>query len=113
MERQRAAARKAWAGSGEAATDAVWFEVREKAGATEFLGYDTTRAEGQVTALLVDGKPVDAAEPGAEVLVVVNQTPFYGESGGQLGDTRSEEHTSELQSLMRISYDVFCLKKNK
>ncbi|HEY9568196.1 MAG TPA: alanine--tRNA ligase, partial [Thalassobaculum sp.] len=85
MERQRAAARKAWAGSGEAATDAVWFEVREKAGATEFLGYDTTRAEGQVTALLVDGKPVDAAEPGAEVLVVVNQTPFYGESGGQLG----------------------------
>jgi len=89
MERQRAAARKAWAGSGEAATDAVWFEVRETAGATEFLGYDTTRAEGQVRALLVDGKPVDRAEPGAEVLVVVNQTPFYGESGGQLGDTGS------------------------
>jgi len=87
MERQRAAARKAWAGSGEAATDAVWFEVRDKTGATEFLGYDTTKAEGQVTALLVDGKPVARAEAGSEVLVVVNQTPFYGESGGQVGDT--------------------------
>jgi len=94
MERQRAAARKAWTGSGEAATDAVWFGVREKTGASEFLGYDTTRAEGQVTALLVDGKPVDkvapdGAESGVEVLVVVNQTPFYGESGGQVGDTGS------------------------
>jgi len=87
MERQRAAARKAWAGSGEAATDTVWFEVRERVGSTEFLGYDTTVAEGQVTALLVDGKPVERAEPGTEVLVVVNQTPFYGESGGQVGDT--------------------------
>ncbi|MEQ8397667.1 alanine--tRNA ligase [Thalassobaculum sp.] len=87
MDAQRAAARKAWTGSGEAATDAVWFEVRENTGATEFLGYDTTAAEGQVTALLVDGKPVQKAEAGAEVLVVVNQTPFYGESGGQVGDT--------------------------
>ncbi|MEQ8813788.1 MAG: alanine--tRNA ligase [Thalassobaculum sp.] len=93
MERQRAAARKAWAGSGEAATDAVWFGVREKAGASEFLGYDTTRAEGVVTALLVDGKPADTAAPGAEVLVVVNQTPFYGESGGQVGDSGSIRST--------------------
>ena len=91
MERQRAAARKSWSGSGEAATDRTWFEVRDKVGATEFLGYDTTSAEGVVSALIVDGKQVDSVEPGAQpggdVLVVVNQTPFYGESGGQMGDT--------------------------
>jgi len=87
MERQRAEARKAWAGSGEAATERVWFELREQCGATEFLGYDTTVAEGLVRAILVDGKPVDAAEAGAKVQLVVNQTPFYGESGGQMGDS--------------------------
>ncbi|WP_028794986.1 alanine--tRNA ligase [Thalassobaculum salexigens] len=91
MELQRAAARKSWSGSGEAATDRTWFEVRDKVGATEFLGYDTTSAEGVVSALIVDGKQVDSVEPGAQpggdVLVVVNQTPFYGESGGQMGDT--------------------------
>jgi alanyl-tRNA synthetase len=86
MERQRAAARKAWSGSGEAATEALWFELREKLGATEFLGYDTEEAEGQIVALVVDGKEVETAEAGQEVLLVVNQTPFYGESGGQQGD---------------------------
>lgn len=87
MERQKAEARKAWAGSGETATDAVWFEVKEKVGATEFLGYETTEAEGQVTALVMDGKQTDKAEKGQKVAVIVNQTPFYGESGGQVGDT--------------------------
>ncbi|MFQ5467359.1 MAG: alanine--tRNA ligase, partial [Kiloniellaceae bacterium] len=87
MARQRAAARKAWAGSGEAATDSVWFELRERLGATEFLGYDAETAEGQVTAIVVDGAPVEAAEAGQDVGIVVNQTPFYGESGGQMGDT--------------------------
>ena len=87
MAAQRRRARAAWAGSGEAATDAVWFDLREKVGASEFLGYSTETAEGQILAIVHDGKPVDRAPVGAEVAVVLNQTPFYGESGGQVGDT--------------------------
>jgi alanyl-tRNA synthetase len=86
MAKQKAEARKAWAGSGEAATEAVWFEAREQVGASEFLGYDTESAEGQVVALLVGGKRVDTAQAGEEVALIANQTPFYGESGGQMGD---------------------------
>ncbi len=86
MERQRDAARKAWAGSGEAATDKLWFELRDKLGATEFLGYSTEMAEGKVTALILDGKPVERAAAGAKIALIANQTPFYGESGGQQGD---------------------------
>ncbi|RUU33006.1 alanine--tRNA ligase, partial [Mesorhizobium sp. M6A.T.Ca.TU.002.02.2.1] len=87
MEQQKAEARKSWAGSGEAATETVWFPVREKNGATEFLGYETEQAEGLIQALVRDGKTVDSAAKGDAVAVVVNQTPFYGESGGQMGDT--------------------------
>ena len=87
MDQQRAKARKAWSGSGDAATDDVWFKVRETAGATEFLGYTSASAEGLVLALLQDGKPVTTAGEGASVSVIANQTPFYGEAGGQLGDT--------------------------
>ena len=86
MERQRAEARKAWTGSGDAATEKVWFEVRDEVGATEFFGYDTEQAEGQVRALIVDGKRADSAKTGDVVRLIANQTPFYGESGGQMGD---------------------------
>ncbi|HTZ35994.1 MAG TPA: alanine--tRNA ligase, partial [Stellaceae bacterium] len=86
MERQRAEARKSWVGSGEAATGAQWFALREELGATEFLGYETENAEGVVLAILKGGERVTAAEAGDEIAVVVNQTPFYGESGGQVGD---------------------------
>ena len=87
MAKQKADARAAWAGSGEAATETVWFELREKVGATEFFGYDTEAAEGVVTALLRGGAPVAELKAGDEGQVIVNQTPFYGESGGQVGDT--------------------------
>ncbi|MEM7169573.1 MAG: alanine--tRNA ligase [Pseudomonadota bacterium] len=87
MARQREAARKAWSGSGEAATESLWFELREELGATEFLGYETEVAEGQIVALVRDGARVDNVESGQDVLLLVNQTPFYGESGGQMGDS--------------------------
>lgn len=87
MERQKAEARANWAGSGEAATETVWFAVRERVGATEFLGYETESAEGVVTAIVKNGSEIQSAAQGEEVSVVVNQTPFYGESGGQQGDT--------------------------
>jgi alanyl-tRNA synthetase len=87
MGRQRAAARAAWSGSGEAATETLWYALRERTGATEFLGYDTEEAEAVVTALVRGGIEVEGIAAGEEGLLVVTQTPFYGESGGQVGDT--------------------------
>lgn len=86
MERQKAAARASWSGSGEAATDSLWFDIKDELGGTDFLGYKTEQAQGQVTAVVLDGERVDEAGKGNEVFIVANQTPFYGESGGQMGD---------------------------
>ncbi|MEQ1770634.1 MAG: alanine--tRNA ligase [Devosia sp.] len=87
MARQRAEAKKSWAGSGEAGEDKIWYAVADKVGPTEFLGYETETAEGAVTALVKAGQLVDELKTGDEGFVVLNQTPFYGESGGQVGDT--------------------------
>jgi len=87
MAKQRAEARKSWSGSGEASEDKIWFAVADQVGPTEFLGYETEVAEGAVTALVQGGKLVDELKTGDEGYIVLNQTPFYGESGGQVGDT--------------------------
>ena len=87
MEKQRAEARANWSGSGQAETEAVWFDLRNTHGATEFVGYQSTAADGQVLAIVKDGAPVGEADKGDEVALMLNQTPFYAESGGQVGDT--------------------------
>jgi alanyl-tRNA synthetase len=87
MERQKAKARESWKGSGEAASEAIWFPLREKLGATEFLGYETESAEGVVSALVKDGQEVAHLKAGDTGALLLNQTPFYAESGGQVGDT--------------------------
>ncbi|WP_432450191.1 alanine--tRNA ligase [Aliiroseovarius marinus] len=109
MEEQKARARAAWSGSGEAADATIWFDMAEEHGVTEFLGYDTEHAEGQVLALVQDGKPVDSAKAGDEVQIVVNQTPFYAESGGQVGDTgliRTESGSAHVTDTKKVA-DVF------
>jgi alanyl-tRNA synthetase len=87
MNKQKAEARKAWAGSGDTGTAQLWFDMKEELGATEFLGYSTESAEGVVTALIKNGAKVSEAKAGDDIAVLVNQTPFYAESGGQVGDT--------------------------
>ena len=89
MAQQKAAARAAWKGSGQAADSEVWFDIAEREGASEFTGYTSTTGEGQVVALVKDGKEVQSASAGDAVVVLTNQTPFYGESGGQEGDRGS------------------------
>ncbi len=87
MDKQKADARKAWAGSGDTATEKVWFELAEEKGASEFLGYDKESSEGQIVAIVKDGAVVKSANVGDTVSIILNQTPFYAESGGQVGDT--------------------------
>ena len=86
MAQQKAAARAAWKGSGQTADSEVWFDIAEREGATEFTGYTATIGEGVVVALVRDGKEVAEAKAGEAVTIITNQTPFYGESGGQMGD---------------------------
>ena len=85
MEKQRAEARKNWAGSGDAGTDKIWFELQDKLGSTEFLGYNTLKSDAEITALVQNGQEVDEVSSG-EFYLLANQTPFYGEMGGQVGD---------------------------
>ena len=94
MAKQKAEARKSWAGSGDAATSKIWFELNDELGGTDFLGYSTEKAEGQITAIVRNGTRVADATNGSDVQVIVNQTPFYAESGGQVGDTGTIATTS-------------------
>ncbi len=87
MAKQKAKARAAWSGSGETADESIWFDIADDRGTTDFLGYDTEKAEGQVQAIVSGTEVRDQASAGATVQVILNQTPFYGESGGQVGDT--------------------------
>ncbi len=110
MERQREKARASWAGSGEAAQETVWFPLRERLGATEFLGYETESAEGVVAALVKDGKEVSELKKGESGAVLVNQTPFYGESGGQVGDQgemRREGVRAKVTDTQKKAGDLF------
>jgi alanyl-tRNA synthetase len=110
MAQQKAKARAAWAGTGEAATEKLWFPLRERVGATEFLGYDTESAEGVVTALVGDNAEVEALKEGESGVVILNQTPFYGESGGQVGDTGTivgNGFRAEVSDVQKKLGDVF------
>ena len=110
MERQRAEARAKWTGSGDTATEAVWFDIRDRHGATEFLGYDKEKAEGVVCTLVSDGGEVAEVKAGDDVAVVMNQTPFYGESGGQQGDRgtmRGEGTVIEITDVQKKADGVF------
>ncbi len=94
MDEQKAKARAAWKGSGQSATSSLWFDIKERVGTTEFLGYAMESAQGQITALVKDGKEVAALKKGESGQLLVNQTPFYGESGGQVGDQGSVKSNS-------------------
>ncbi|MHA6333273.1 alanine--tRNA ligase [Qipengyuania sp. CAU 1752] len=100
MQQQKAAARAAWKGSGQAADSEVWFDIAEREGATEFTGYTATSGEGRVVALVKDGAEVQSAKAGDDVLIVTNQTPFYGESGGQTGDCGTLSTPAGLNALV-------------
>ncbi len=103
MAEQKAKARAAWSGSGDAADNAIWFDIAEDNGASEFLGYDTESAEGQVVAIVADGARVDRLAEGAEGWLVMNQTPFYGESGGQVGDTGIVSRLENREELAKVA----------
>ena len=106
MEEQKAKARASWSGAGGTADAKIWFEIAEAQGVTEFLGYDTEIAEGEITVLVRDGVRIEAAETGTSVQIIVNQTPFYAESGGQVGDhglIRTATGTAEITDTRRTA----------
>ena len=87
MKESRELAKKNWKGSGDSSLEEIWFAIKDKLGPSEFLGYETNQAEGMVLSLIKDSKEVESLNKGDEAIIIVNQTPFYGESGGQIGDT--------------------------
>ncbi|MFW5680436.1 MAG: alanine--tRNA ligase, partial [Pseudomonadota bacterium] len=110
MAEQKAAARASWKGSGDAAVEALWFDLRDRLGATEFLGYATTRAEGVVEALVAEGAEVRKLEAGQAGVLVANQTPFYAESGGQLGDQgiiRTPDGVFRVEDTVKAAGDLW------
>ncbi len=110
MKESRELAKKNWRGSGDSAIDDIWFGVREKLGATEFLGYETNQAEGVILSLFKDNKEVDQLKSGEEGMIIVNQTPFYGESGGQVGDEGeiiSGDFKFEVKDVQKKLGDLF------
>ncbi|WNO52506.1 alanine--tRNA ligase [Stakelama saccharophila] len=100
MAEQKRAARAAWKGSGEQASDDIWFDIADEAGSTEFIGYTATEGEGQIVAIVKDKARVDSARAGDEVVILTNQTPFYGESGGQVGDTGTISNEKGLRAVV-------------
>ena len=110
MKESRELAKKNWKGSGDNAIDDIWFGVREKLGATEFLGYETNQAEGVVLSLFKNNKEVDQLKSGEEGMIIVNQTPFFGESGGQVGDEGeiiSGDFKFEVKDVQKKLGDLF------
>ncbi len=106
MAEQKAKARAAWSGSGEAADSTIWFDIADQGGTTDFLGYDTEVAEGQILAIVKDAVQIDTAAQGDIVQIVLNQTPFYAEAGGQVGDTgriRTEEGTARITDTRKVA----------
>lgn len=116
MEKQRAEARASWAGSGDSADEKIYFQTAQDVGATEFLGYDLDEAEAQITALVKEGALVESAQTGDEVFVIANQTPFYGEMGGQVGDTgtiRTQNASLEVTDTLRKADNALIVHKAK
>jgi alanyl-tRNA synthetase len=104
MGEQKRAARAAWKGSGQQTSDDLWFDIAEESGATEFIGYASEEGEGEVIALIRDGQRVERAGPGETVDLVVNQTPFYGESGGQVGDAGIVANDKGLRAIVEDTH---------
>lgn len=100
MAEQKRAARAAWKGSGDKASEEVWFDIADELGSTEFTGYAGTEGEGQVVAIVKDGARVERAAPGDSVVILTNQTPFYAESGGQMGDAGTITNDKGLRAIV-------------
>jgi alanyl-tRNA synthetase len=106
MDAQKAKARAAWTGTGASADAAIWFDIADKQGSTEFLGYETETAQGQLLAIVSDTDPVDVANKGDSVALIFNQTPFYGESGGQVGDegtVKTDTGTARITDTKKVA----------